>query len=121
VDAARELESAGMIGELYEHFLSTCGLSNPLENSRRLGREMAEHLRAAGVDARHDVDYALYSLYPTSDEAARHAVVLVGRFNPEAVNSYLTRELKATPPVLGMNRGVLCRDPEASTRRTGST
>ncbi len=51
VDAARELEAAGAIGELYENFLSTCGLSNPLENSRRLGREMAEHLRAAGVDA----------------------------------------------------------------------
>jgi glycine reductase len=51
VDAARELEAAGTIGELYDHFLSTTGLSNPLENSRRLGREMAEHLRAAGVDA----------------------------------------------------------------------
>ena len=51
VDAARELEAAGAIGELYDHFLSTTGLSNPLENSRRLGREMAEHLRAADVDA----------------------------------------------------------------------
>jgi glycine reductase complex component B subunit gamma len=51
VDAARELEAAGTIGELYDHFLSTCGLSNPLDNSRRLGREMAEHLREAGVDA----------------------------------------------------------------------
>ncbi len=51
VDAARELEAAGVIGELYDHFLSTTGLSNPLENSRRLGREMAAHLRAAGVDA----------------------------------------------------------------------
>ena len=51
VDAARELEAAGAIGELYDHFLSTTGLSNPLDNSRRLGREIAEHLRAAGVDA----------------------------------------------------------------------
>ena len=51
VDAARELEAAGTIGELYDHFLSTSGLSNPLDNSRRLGREMAEHLREAGVDA----------------------------------------------------------------------
>src|SRR5437764_7903663 len=51
VDAARELEAAGTIGELYDHFLSTSGLSNPLDNSRRLGREMAEHLPEAGVDA----------------------------------------------------------------------
>jgi glycine reductase len=51
VDAARELEAAGAIGELYDHFLSTTGLSNPLDNSRRLGREMAAHLREAGVDA----------------------------------------------------------------------
>jgi glycine reductase len=51
VDAARELEAAGAFGELYDHFLSTTGLSNPLDNSRRLGREMADHLRAAGVDA----------------------------------------------------------------------
>jgi betaine reductase len=51
VDAARELEAEGVIGDLYDYFLSTCGLSNPLENSRRLGREMAAHLRAAGVDA----------------------------------------------------------------------
>src|SRR5579875_1219686 len=51
VDAARDLERAGAIGELYDHFLSTTGLANPLDNSRRLGREMAEHLRAAGVDA----------------------------------------------------------------------
>lgn len=51
LDAARELEAAGVIGELYDHFLSTCGLANPLDNSRRLGREMAAHLREAGVDA----------------------------------------------------------------------
>jgi betaine reductase len=51
VDVARELEAAGTIGELYDHFLSTTGLANPLDNSRRLGREMADHLRAAGVDA----------------------------------------------------------------------
>jgi glycine reductase complex component B subunit gamma len=51
LDAARELEAAGAIGELYDHFLSTTGLSNPLDNSRRLGREMAAHLRDAGVDA----------------------------------------------------------------------
>jgi len=60
-------------------------------------RTLFDHLRAAGVDARHDLDHVLYALYPTSAEAARHAVILVGRFNPAAINTYLTRELKATP------------------------
>ncbi|HEY4910208.1 MAG TPA: hypothetical protein VIJ73_11945, partial [Methylomirabilota bacterium] len=60
-------------------------------------RTLFDHLRAAGVDARHDVDHALYALYPARGEAARHAVILVGRFNPAAINAYLTRELKATP------------------------
>ncbi|HKC09529.1 MAG TPA: hypothetical protein VKJ67_21835 [Methylomirabilota bacterium] len=59
-------------------------------------RTLLEHLRAAGVDPRHDVDYALYAVYPAA-EATRHAVVLVGRFNPTAINAYLTRELQATP------------------------
>lgn len=58
-------------------------------------RTLFEHLRAAGVEARHDVDYALYALYPTDGEATRHAVVLIGRFNPIAINAYLARELKA--------------------------
>lgn len=51
VDAARELEEAGVIGQLHDYFLSTTGLTNPLANSRRLGREMAAYLRQAGVDA----------------------------------------------------------------------
>jgi glycine reductase len=51
VDVARELEREGRIGRVYERFLTTTGLSNPVQNSRRLGREMAEHLKAAGVDA----------------------------------------------------------------------
>jgi hypothetical protein len=60
-------------------------------------RSLFEHLRAAGVDARHDVDYALYAVYPAAAEATRHAVVLLGRFNPAAINAYLTRDLHATP------------------------
>jgi glycine reductase len=51
VDVARELEASGTIGELYDHFVSTTGLANPLDNSRRLGREIAAHLKDAGVDA----------------------------------------------------------------------
>jgi hypothetical protein len=38
-------------------------------------RTLLEHLRVAGVDARHDVDYALYAVYPAAAEATRHAVV----------------------------------------------
>lgn len=60
-------------------------------------RTLVDHLRAAGVDARHDVDYALYAVYPAAAETTRHAVVLLGRFNPTAINAYLTRELRATP------------------------
>jgi glycine reductase len=51
LDVARELEREGRIGRVYEYFLSTTGLTNPVANSRRLGRGMAEHLKAAGVDA----------------------------------------------------------------------
>ncbi|MBF8266703.1 MAG: selenoprotein glycine/betaine/sarcosine/D-proline reductase family [Dehalococcoidia bacterium] len=50
LDVLRELERAGVIGKLYEEFLSTSGLGNPLGNSRRLGREMAQKLKGV-VDA----------------------------------------------------------------------
>ena len=60
-------------------------------------RTLFDHLRVAGVDARHDVDYALYAVYPAAAETTRHAVVLLGRFNPTAINGYVTRELRATP------------------------
>jgi glycine reductase len=50
LDVARELEREGRFGRLYPSFLSTTGLANPLDNSRRLGREMAEHLKQARVD-----------------------------------------------------------------------
>jgi hypothetical protein len=59
-------------------------------------RTPLDHLSAAGVNARHDVDYAFYALYPAA-ETTRHAVVFLGRFNPTAINGYLTRELRATP------------------------
>jgi glycine reductase len=51
LDAMRELERAGVIGELYDEFLSTSGLANPLSNTRRMGREMAEKAKALGIDA----------------------------------------------------------------------
>lgn len=51
LDVARELEREGRIGTVYDQFLTTTGLANPVNNSRRLGQGMAEHLKEAGVDA----------------------------------------------------------------------
>jgi glycine reductase len=51
LDAMREMEKRGIIGKLHNEFISTCGRSNPLSNTRRLGREMAEKIKQEGVDA----------------------------------------------------------------------
>jgi glycine reductase complex component B subunit gamma len=51
LDAMREMEKNGVIGKLHDEFISTCGRSNPLSNTRRLGREMAEKIKKDGVDA----------------------------------------------------------------------
>jgi glycine reductase len=51
LDALRELEKAGVIGKVHDEFLATSGLSNPLSNTRRMGREMAEKAKRDGVDA----------------------------------------------------------------------
>jgi betaine reductase len=51
LDVMRELEQSGAIGELYEEFLSTSGLANPLSNTRRMGREMADKAKRLGIDA----------------------------------------------------------------------
>ncbi|NIO11314.1 MAG: hypothetical protein GTO40_26190 [Deltaproteobacteria bacterium] len=47
----REMEKTGRIGKLHNEFVSTSCLSNPLSNTRRLGREMAEKVKKEGVDA----------------------------------------------------------------------
>jgi glycine reductase len=51
VDVMRQMERDGVVGRLHPEFLSTTGNVNPLENSRRIGREMAERLKEAGVDS----------------------------------------------------------------------
>jgi glycine reductase complex component B subunit gamma len=51
LDVMRELEQEGVIGELHDEFISTSGLSNPLSNTRRMGREMAAKAKELGVDA----------------------------------------------------------------------
>ena len=51
LDAMREMEKSGVIGKLHDEFISTCGRSNPLSNTRRLGREIADKIKKDGVDA----------------------------------------------------------------------
>jgi betaine reductase len=51
VDVVRELEQRGAIGKLHETVYSTVGVATTLAHSARMGREIAEKLRAAGVDA----------------------------------------------------------------------
>ena len=51
LDAIREMEQRGVIGKLHDEFISTSGRANPLSNTRRLGREMAEKAKREGVDA----------------------------------------------------------------------
>jgi glycine reductase len=51
LDAMREMEKNGVIGKLHDEFISTCGRSNPLSNTRRLGREIAAKIKQDGVDA----------------------------------------------------------------------
>ncbi len=51
LDVVRELEQRGDIGQLHDTVYSTVGVATTLANSERMGREIAEQLRAAGVDA----------------------------------------------------------------------
>jgi len=51
LDVMREFEREGAIGELCNVFFSTSGLANPLSNTRRMGREMAEKAKQLGIDA----------------------------------------------------------------------
>jgi glycine reductase complex component B subunit gamma len=51
LDVMREIEREGVIGELCNEFISTSGLANPLSNTRRMGREMAEKAKRLGIDA----------------------------------------------------------------------
>jgi glycine reductase len=51
VDVARELEQSGAIGKLHETVYSTVGVATTLAHSARMGQEIADKLRAAGVDA----------------------------------------------------------------------
>jgi hypothetical protein len=65
-------------------------------------RTLLEHLIAAHVDPRRDVDHVLYGLYPVTDQGVRHALVIVGQFDPTAIERYLAGELGGVArPVAG--------------------
>ena len=51
VDLLRRLEKLGEIGELYEYFTVTTGNSTSVADATRMGQEIAENLKAAGVEA----------------------------------------------------------------------
>ena len=51
LDAVRELEAEGRIGSLHDMFFTTSGVDTPVATSAKFGREIAEELRDAGVEA----------------------------------------------------------------------
>lgn len=51
LDVLREMERKRIIGKLHPEFISTSGLANPISNTRRMGKEMAEKVKREGVDA----------------------------------------------------------------------
>jgi glycine reductase complex component B subunit gamma len=51
LDAARSLEGARAFGRLHDVFFTTSGVDTPVATAATFGREMAEELREAGVQA----------------------------------------------------------------------
>ena len=51
LDTVRELEGEGRVGRLHEAFYTTTGNGTPVAASSRFGQEIAEDLRARGVEA----------------------------------------------------------------------
>jgi len=50
LDVMRDLEKEGVVGTLCENLYTTTGVATTLENSKRIGREIIEQLKAEGVD-----------------------------------------------------------------------
>ena len=99
LDVMREFEREGVIGKLYDAFLSTSGLANPLANTRRMGREMAQRIKQLGVDAviltstlrykhsqrRCDHDRTRESRHPNRSDHVRAARGKNGGLQPDCV------------------------------------
>jgi glycine reductase len=49
VDAVRQLEKEGAVGKLHDRFYSTTGVASIVEMVRKVGRAIAEELKAEGV------------------------------------------------------------------------
>ena len=49
LDVMRDLEREKAFGRLHDYFYATTGVATTVENSRRMGREIAAELKAAGV------------------------------------------------------------------------
>src|SRR5437868_14845254 len=64
-------------------------------------RSLLDHLAAARVDLRRDVEHVLYGLYPATERGARHAIVIVGRFDVPSLEQYVARDLRGTPGLDG--------------------
>ena len=80
-------------------FMDTPAASPPAPTLATDERGLLDHLRAGHVDARRDLDYVLYALYPGEGPSMRQAVALIGRFDPSAIGAYLVDELHAKPAV----------------------
>lgn len=51
LDQLRELEKEGLIKAVYKEFFTTCGVGTNVENSKVIGRSIADNLKANGVTA----------------------------------------------------------------------
>ena len=49
VDVMRDLEKEGVIGKLHDRFYSTSGLASVVKSSEKIGKGIAEQLKAGGV------------------------------------------------------------------------
>ena len=82
-------------------FMDTPAASPPGPPPATGERGLLEHLRGGHVDARRDLDYVLYALYPSEASGPRQALALIGRFDPTAIGAYLADELHAKPTIAG--------------------
>jgi hypothetical protein len=84
-------------------------------------RSLIDHLQAARVDPRRDIDYVLAALYPAAAALPGRAIALAGRFDPTVINAYLAQTLhgKRLAGVEPESYEVTLTDP-ASCQPTGS-
>ena len=73
-------------------------------------RSLLDHLAAARVDLRRDVEHVLYGLYPATERGARHAIVIVGRFDPGDIERYLVAELGGIARPVGAVTSIMAGD-----------